>query len=126
MVPMARRGELALLAAVGFQHLHELGWEWQVLATMRQRYKLWNAPNWDPNAQELCSVDTAGVSAAGSQQPAATAASAAAGGGGGGKAPAVVAKSGQDLAKDFILDACAPLTPLYAHGAAVRCKACAP
>ena len=108
MVPMARRAELALLAGVGFQHLHELGWEWQVLATMRQRYKLWNAPNWDPNAQELESADTAGVSAAGSQQPAATAASAAAGAsaGGGGKAPAV-AKSGQDLAKDFILDACA-------------------
>jgi hypothetical protein len=111
MIPAARKAELSLLTCVGYQHLPDLGWEWQVLARIRRHYKLSLVPKWDPEGSKgSCENTPRGPSPAESSQacPASTAASAVAAPAPTMRPPAVL-KSGHALAKDFILDACASL-----------------
>jgi hypothetical protein len=95
----ACRGELSALINVGFQHLHELGWEWQVFDTIQKRYQLWKADNWDPGAAGT-SVGSMVTSAGELQRTEASAAS-------GGAADRRVEKCGKHLATHFLMDACA-------------------
>ena len=41
--------ECLILCSVGFQHVHELGWEWKVFQLFQTNYQLHRCPGWLPD-----------------------------------------------------------------------------
>jgi hypothetical protein len=109
--------EVSVLCSIGLQHLHELGWEWNVFNVIEKKYSLHKADNWStgsvPSApgSQLTGGASQSVVAAASRGPGASTNDAhgdALRDGGGGSAERRVEKSGRDLATHFLMDACAP------------------
>jgi hypothetical protein len=46
------RAERSVLISTGFQYLHELGWEWTILARIEKRYQLSKCGGWDEITDE--------------------------------------------------------------------------